>query len=56
VASRRADLEQLGQWLSEGLTVPIDSRHPVRELKAALQRMSTGARAGRVVIDVADGW
>jgi NADPH:quinone reductase len=56
VASRRADLEQLGQWLTEGLTVPIDSRHPVRELKAALQRMRAGGRAGRVVIDVADGW
>jgi NADPH:quinone reductase-like Zn-dependent oxidoreductase len=56
VKSRRSDLERLGEWLADGLEVPIDSRHPVREVTAALGRMSARRREGRVVVDVADGW
>ena len=54
VASRRADLEQLGEWMADGLEVPIDSRHPVKELGAALRRATERGRKGRVVVDVAD--
>jgi NADPH:quinone reductase-like Zn-dependent oxidoreductase len=56
VASKRADLELVGEWLSGGLQVPIDSRFPVTELGAALSRQKDRGRAGRVVVDVADGW
>jgi NADPH:quinone reductase-like Zn-dependent oxidoreductase len=56
VASRRADLELVGGWLSDGLEVPIDSRHPIAELGAALERQTDSGRVGRVVVDVAEGW
>lgn len=56
VASKRADLELVGNWLSEGLEVPIDSRHRVADLNAALKRQNDRDRSGRVVVDVADGW
>ncbi|MGI9658790.1 MAG: zinc-binding dehydrogenase, partial [Gaiellaceae bacterium] len=56
VASKRADLELVGQWLSDGLEVPIDSRHPISDLAAALRRQSERGRSGRVVVDVADAW
>lgn len=56
VASVRADLERLGEWLADGLQVPIDSRVPVGELSTALRRMTEKGRRGRVVVDVADGW
>jgi NADPH:quinone reductase-like Zn-dependent oxidoreductase len=53
VASRRADLELVGSWLSEGMEVPIDSRHRLADLAAALQRQKDRGRSGRVVVDVA---
>jgi NADPH:quinone reductase-like Zn-dependent oxidoreductase len=56
VASKRADLELVGGWLSEGLEVPIDSRHPIADLGAALKRQNDRGRAGRVVVDVVEGW
>lgn len=56
VASRRADLELVGSWLSDELEVPIDSRHPVGALNAAFRRQADRDRAGRVVVEVADGW
>lgn len=56
VRSRRADLELAGRWLSEGLDVPIDSRHDIADLDVALRRQEDPGRMGRVVIDVADGW
>ena len=56
VASKRADLELVGGWLSEGLAVPIDSRHKIADLGAALKRQTDRGRAGRVVVDVAEGW
>ena len=56
VASKRADLELVGCWLSDGLEVPIDSRHKIADLSAALNRQTDRGRIGRVVVDVADGW
>ncbi len=52
VSSRRADLELVGRWLSEGMDVPIDSRYELTELDDALRRQQDPARAGRVVVDV----
>jgi NADPH:quinone reductase-like Zn-dependent oxidoreductase len=56
VASKRADLELVGSWLSDGLEVPIDSRHTIANLGDALKRQTERDRVGRVVVDVADGW
>lgn len=56
VASKRADLELVGGWLSDGLEVPIDSRHRIANLDTALKRQSDRGRSGRVVVDVAEGW
>jgi NADPH:quinone reductase-like Zn-dependent oxidoreductase len=56
VAPVRADLEQLATWLAEGLTVPIDSSYPVRELAVALERLGRGTMRGRIAIDVAGGF
>ena len=56
VASRRADLELVGRWLSDGLEVLIDSRHKIADLGAALKRQTDRGRVGRVVVDVAEGW
>jgi len=56
VASKRADLELVSSWLSDGLEVPIDSRHKIADLSAALKRQTDRGRIGRVVVDVADGW
>ncbi|MFT7623390.1 MAG: NADPH:quinone reductase-like Zn-dependent oxidoreductase [Myxococcota bacterium] len=56
VASKRADLELVGGWLDDGLEVPIDSRHDVANLGAALERQTNRERVGRVVVNVAQGW
>ena len=46
VASKRADLELVGGWLSEGLHVPIDSRHRIADLGAALKRRPIAVGSG----------
>lgn len=56
VASKRADLELIGDWLGDGLEVPIDSRHRIADLEAALKRQKDRARSGRVVVNVAGEW
>ena len=56
VASKRADLELVGRWLSEGLEVPIDSHHTIANLAAALAHQTDRSRVGRVVVEVAEGW
>jgi NADPH:quinone reductase-like Zn-dependent oxidoreductase len=56
VAPKRADLELVGRWLADGLQVPIDSRHKISDLGSALARQTEPARAGRVCVDVAEGW
>ena len=54
VASKRADLELVGQWLSEGMEVAIDSRHALVDLADALKRQTEAGRVGRVVVDIKD--
>ena len=56
VVSRREDLELVGGWLADGLTLTIDSRHKVGDLEVALARQIERGRVGRVVVDVDDGW
>ncbi len=56
VQSKRADLELVGSWLREGLPVPVDSRHRIRDLASALARHRDPGRAGKVVIDVDGAW
>jgi NADPH:quinone reductase-like Zn-dependent oxidoreductase len=56
VASKRADLELVGDWLNSGMEVPIDSRHKIADLETALKRQTDPERSGRVVVDVVDGW
>ena len=56
VASKRADLEFVGDWLSGGMDVPIDSRYQVADLGDALARQLDRDRAGRVVVNVEGGW
>ena len=55
-SSKRADLELVGGWLSDGLEVAIDSCHRIADLGAAFKHQADPAQVGRVVIDVADGW
>ena len=56
VVSKRTDLELVGGWLSDGLKVPIDSRHKIADLGAALKRQVDRGRVGRVFVDVAEEW
>ena len=56
VASKRADLELVGDWLSDGMQVPIDSIYKITDLDIALKRQNDPQRSGRVVVDVAEGW
>ncbi len=56
VTPKRADLELVGGWLADGLQVTIDARHRIADLGAALHRQTEARRAGRVVVQVADGW
>lgn len=56
VAPKRADLDLVGGWLSDGLVVPIDSRHKIADLDTALSRQHEPDRVGRVVVEVAEGW
>ena len=56
VAPKRADLELVGRWLSDGLAVHVDSRHTVADLATAFRRQNERSRSGRVVVDVAEGW
>lgn len=55
VSSRSADLELVGSWLAGGMRVPIDARFPVRDLRAALDRLARGELLGRIAIAVDGG-
>jgi NADPH:quinone reductase-like Zn-dependent oxidoreductase len=55
VRSSRADLEQLGAWLADGLAVPIAERYDARDAGAALARMDEGHLLGKIAIDVVAG-
>lgn len=58
VDSKRKDLELLGRWLAEGMTLPVsvESEFPVTALQDAYQQRLNPARSGAVVVDVAAGW
>lgn len=56
VASKREDLELVGEWLVDGLAVPIDSSHNIADLGVAMERQKSRERSGKVVLNVADGW
>ena len=56
VKSVAKDLEQLGAWILDGMQVPIDTRFPVRELGAALDKLRKGEVRGRLVVQVEDGF
>lgn len=54
---RRADFELLAGWVVDGsLRVPIDATFPVRDARAAIERMGKGGMKGRVVIEVEGGF
>jgi NADPH:quinone reductase-like Zn-dependent oxidoreductase len=44
VESKRTDLEQLARWTADGLTVPIESRHLVKNGAAARAAAAVGSR------------
>ena len=56
VKALRQDLELLATWLAGGLSVPIDTRFPVREARAALDRLSKGEVRGRLSVQVDGGF
>ena len=56
VESKRDDLELVAAWIVGGMEVPVDSRHRVGKLAEALKRQGDRSRAGKVVVDVVDGW
>jgi len=56
-ASKREDLELVGQWLADGsLKVDIDSTFPIKDLDKAMARQADKSKVGRVNIKVLDGW
>ncbi|MHC5020937.1 MAG: NADP-dependent oxidoreductase [Planctomycetota bacterium] len=52
VRSKRADLEQLGAWLADGLPVQIAECVPVRDVASALERLQAGGRPGKIAVEV----
>lgn len=55
--STSKDLELVGGWLSsDGLNIDIDSTYAIKDIGNALKRQGDKAKAGRVVIQVEDGW
>lgn len=56
VASKAADLNQLGRWLSDGMPVPIEARYSVKDAAAAIEAMRSRGRRGRIAVKVKDGW
>jgi NADPH:quinone reductase-like Zn-dependent oxidoreductase len=56
VRSRRVDLEQLGAWLADGLSVPIGDQYYVHDAQLALERMERGRLLGKVALTVPEGF
>ena len=58
VQSKRDDLDLLGQWISNGMELPItvESRFPVRNLGDALKQRLNPSRSGAIVVDVKGRW
>ena len=55
VQSQRADLDQLGVWMSDGLEVPIFSEADARDAAKSFARFSEGGVLGKIAIRVIDG-
>ena len=56
VHPRAEDLNMLGHWLEDGLTIDIDSIFPARDMESALARNRDNRKKGRVVVKVEDAW
>ncbi|CAJ1942168.1 unnamed protein product [Cylindrotheca closterium] len=57
VESKKADLEQIGEWTSNSnLKIDIDSVHDVRDCASAIHRQNDSSKNGRVVIKVKGGF
>jgi len=52
VRSTTADLQQLGAWLADGLSVRIAEHVPLADTARGLQRLKSGRLVGRIVIDI----
>jgi len=55
-ASKKDDLDLIGQYLTDGLQIAIDSHFNITDLDAAFKRSLDKDRQGKIVIDVADKW
>jgi len=57
VESKKADLEQVGQWLEDSsLKINVDSVHDVKNCAAAIERQNDSSKNGRVVVKVEGGF
>jgi NADPH:quinone reductase-like Zn-dependent oxidoreductase len=56
VKANNRDLTLLGQWLSEGMEIPVDLTYPVTKLDQALSRYEKGEFLGRILVDVWNGF
>ena len=56
VAPRAADLEQLGIWLSSGLSIPIDRVISPGDIATGLERLRQGKVLGKIAIDFSHGF
>jgi NADPH:quinone reductase-like Zn-dependent oxidoreductase len=52
VTCRPADLRTLGDWMSAGLVVPVDSTVALSDVPAALDRLERGGVLGRIVVEI----
>jgi NADPH:quinone reductase-like Zn-dependent oxidoreductase len=56
VKANDRDLTLLGEWLSEGMEIPVDLTYPVTKLDQALSRYENGEFLGRILVDVWNGF
>jgi NADPH:quinone reductase-like Zn-dependent oxidoreductase len=56
VKANNRDLTLLGEWLGEGMEIPVDSTYPVTKLDQALSRYEKGDYLGRILVEVANGF
>lgn len=57
VESKKADLEQIGQWIANSqLKIDVDSVHDVKDTATAMHRQNDASKKGRVVVQVKGGF